>query len=466
MVKVIIPVVVMMVIILCKKIPKIGGNIHVALIVAGVLSLITGGVYSVVEWAGAWIDGINRIAWVIALSIVGSVYAETQVKLGTMETIMGALKARFQNSPRALTISIVLALVVAGSLLGDAIAASTVIGVLTIGVLADMKLSGEKICAIIVMGASAGSIMPPISQAFALSSSLVEADPDAVVRIGYGTISVIVVFVCLYVGIFMVTKDVKLSEDSIAAHQGQTASQILRKNWTTLIPLFVLIVIIFFRTVSVPGIQFDFVPEVLGYIMVGENTSLVDALGQITILNGLTNGIVLSLLFVAVLAFFFPKVRCDWKDTLSTGIKNVNVTVKIQLCAAFMLGSFYAGGQIEAVQVFAQGLNSNVLKLGGAFALVLMGMLTGSQSTSQNVVFSFFGPALLNSGVSKPNTAVAGAHLATAGQGLPPADLTTFAVAGIVGGLLGKKVDPLKSMFYCMPMCLLMAAIGILFLYI
>lgn len=466
MVKVIIPVAVMMVIILCKKIPKIGGNIHAALIVAGLLSLLTGGVFSVVEWVGAWVDGINRIAWVIALSIVGSIYAETQVKLGTMETIMGALKARFQNSPRALTISIILALVVSGSLLGDAIAASTVIGVLTIGVLADMKLSGEKICAIIVMGASAGSIMPPISQGFALSSSLVEANPDAVVRIGYGTIAVIVVFVCLYVGIFLITKDVKLSEDSLATHQGQTAGQILRKNWTTLIPLCLLIVVIFFRTISVPGIQFDFVPDVLNYIRVSENQSILDVINNITILNGFTNGIVLSILFVTVVAFFFPKVRSDWKETLSIGMGNVKVTVKIQLCAAFMLGSFYAGGQIDAVQVFAHGLDSNVLKIGGAAAMVLMGMLTGSQSTSQNVVFSFFGPALINSGVSKLHTAVAGAHLAAAGQGLPPADLTTFAVAGIVGGLLGKKVDPLKSMFYCMPMCLLLAAIGILFLYI
>ena len=50
MIKVIIPVVVMMAIILCKKIPKIGGNIHVALIAAGILSLLTGGVFSVVEW--------------------------------------------------------------------------------------------------------------------------------------------------------------------------------------------------------------------------------------------------------------------------------------------------------------------------------------------------------------------------------------------------------------------------------
>lgn len=466
MVKVIIPVAVMMVIILWKKIPKVGGNIHAALIVAGVLSLILGGVYSVVDWVGAWVDGIDRIAWVIALSIVGSVYAETQVKLGTMETIMGALKAKFQNSPRALTVSIVLALVVSGSLLGDAIAASTIIGVLTIGVLADMNLSGEKICAIIVMGASAGSIMPPISQGFALSSSLVEADPDAVVRIGYGTIAVIVVFICLYVGLFMVKKGTKLSSDSVAAHEGQTASQILRNNWITLVPLLILVVVIFFRTVSVPGLQFDFVPDVLSFIQVAEGVSILDVMKNITILNGFTNGIVLSILFVTVVAFLFPKVRCEWRETFSTGMSNVKVTVQIQLCAAFMLGSFYAGGQIEAVQDFALGLDVNLLKIGGALAMILMGMLTGSQSTSQNVVFSFFGPAVINTGVSKVHTAVAGAHLAASGQGLPPADLTTFAVAGIVGGLLGKKVDPLKSMFYCMPMCILLAVIGIVFLYI
>ena len=257
-----------------------------------------------------------------------------------------------------------------------------------------------------------------------------------------------------------------MSPDAAASHQGQTAGQILKNNWITLVPLMVLVVVIFFRTIGVPQIQFDFVPDILGYIKVSENLSILDVLKNITILNGVTNGIVLSILFVTIIAFLFPKVRCDWKDTLSTSVKNVKVTVLIHLCAAVMLGSFYAGGQIEAVQEFALGLDTNLLKIGGAMAMVLMGMLTGSQSTSQNVVFSFFGPALVNTGVSKIHSAVAGAHLASAGQGLPPADLTTFAVAGIVGGLLGKKVDPLKSMFYCVPMCLLLAAIGILFLYI
>ena len=121
---------------------------------------------------------------------------------------------------------------------------------------------------------------------------------------------------------------------------------------------------------------------------------------------------------------------------------------------------------MDAVQEFAMGLNSNVLKIGGAAAMMLMGMLTGSQSTAQNVVFTFFGPALVAAGRSLDYTAVAGAHLAAAGMGMPPVDLTTFVVAGIVGGILGKKVDPLKSMLYMLPMCICMAAVGFVFMYI
>lgn len=98
--------------------------------------------------------------------------------------------------------------------------------------------------------------------------------------------------------------------------------------------------------------------------------------------------------------------------------------------------------------------------------MILLGMLTGSQSTTQNVVFSFFGPALVAFGLNPTYAAVAGAHLASAGQGLPPADLTTFVVVGIVASQFGKKVDPLKSMFYSMPMCICFAAVGMAFLYL
>lgn len=99
MITVLIPVGVMLAVILCKKIPKIGGNVQVALVLAGILSLVLGGVYQPTAWCGALIDGMDRLAWVICLSIFGSIYAETQVRLGTMETVMGALKAKFGKSP-------------------------------------------------------------------------------------------------------------------------------------------------------------------------------------------------------------------------------------------------------------------------------------------------------------------------------------------------------------------------------
>lgn len=98
--------------------------------------------------------------------------------------------------------------------------------------------------------------------------------------------------------------------------------------------------------------------------------------------------------------------------------------------------------------------------------MALIGMLTGSQSTAQNVVFSFFGPALIAIGLKPTFVALAGANLAAAGQGLPPADLTTFVVAGIVGGMLGKKVNPIRAMIYMLPMCLSLLAMGLILLYL
>lgn len=468
MITVLIPVCVLLTVILCKKIPKIGGNVNVALLLAGILALLLGGIYTPVHWMWAWIDGIDKIAWVICLSIFGSIYAETQVQLGTMETIMGALKAKFGKSPRMLVICIIIALVLAGSLLGDAIAASTVIGVLTIGTLAATGMTAEVICFIIVLGASLGSIMPPISQSLSMASALVATDVDPVMRIGYFTIFAIVVLALLYVIIFYVKKDstiVEYDENGNEIMNKEKASHILARNWKSLIPLILLILIVFFRTINHPTLKFDLVPETLNHILIGEKP-LVEFLSSITILKGLSNGIVLSIIFVTAISFCFVKVRSEAKNTVSQGLNNVKVTVGLQLCAAFMLGSFYAGGQIDAVQVFAQGLNENIFKFGGAAAMALIGMLTGSQSTAQNVVFSFFGPALVNLGLDPTHVAVAGAHLAAAGQGLPPADLTAFVVAGIVGGMMGKKVDPIKSMLYMMPMCILLFVVGMIFLYV
>ena len=457
MIKVIIPVIALLVIILCKKIPKIGGNVNVGLFTAGALSLLLGGVFNPVDWFGAWINGVDQLAWVICLSIFGSIYASTQVKLGTIDTIMGYLKARFEKSPRVLIVCIIIVLV-----LGDAIAASTVIGVLTIGVLASMGISGEKITCLIVMGASMGSLMPPISQAFALSSALTNTEPDLVLRYGYVTVPIIVVLMCIYANIIFINKKTKIPHQNINGKP----FEIIKENWSSLIPLILLIVIVVFRTTTIGGVHFDLVPEVLGKVMISENLDLYTALSQISILKGVSNGIVLSIIFVTIISCLFPKVRGEAKECVVEGMKNVKTTVLIQVCAGFMLGCFYAGGQIEAVQAFAQGLNEHLLKIGGAGSMALIGMLTGSQSTAQNVIFSFFGPALISIGMDPVQVAAAGAHLAAGGMGLPPADLTTFCVAGIVGSMIGKEVDPIKSMIMMIPMCLLMITVGMILLYI
>ena len=170
MIAVVIPVCFLLLVVLWKKFPLIGGNINAALLLTGVLTLILGAVSDPADWIAAWIDGLNRMAWIMALSITGGIFAEISVQLGTVDTIIGALTAKFRSHPRILVVCIIATLVLAGSLLGDAIAASTVVGILTFGILVSMNLENEKIAAIDMMGASVGSIAPPLTQDVALPS--------------------------------------------------------------------------------------------------------------------------------------------------------------------------------------------------------------------------------------------------------------------------------------------------------
>ncbi|MGL4790459.1 MAG: hypothetical protein ACRCW1_03535, partial [Anaerotignaceae bacterium] len=135
MVGVAIPILVLLIVVLCKKIPVIGGKINVALALTGALTFILSGIFDLNVWLGAWVDGLDRLAWIMALSMVGSIFAEISLRLGTIDTIMGVFIAKFGNRPRVLIVCILFSLTLAGSLLGDAIAASAVIGMLTIGIL-------------------------------------------------------------------------------------------------------------------------------------------------------------------------------------------------------------------------------------------------------------------------------------------------------------------------------------------
>lgn len=458
---VIIPIAVLLAVVLIKKIPYIGGNISIGLLLAGFTPLLVGGVYSPLTWLTAWLDGLDRIAWLLFLCFIGCLYGETQVELGTLDTVLRSLRARFGHSPRGLVACTFIVLVIAGSLLGEAIASATIVGILAVKSLKEMGLSAEKICAILVMGACMGSIMPPVSQAMFLSASLMGINPDQVVGTGYFTVGIGCILVLLYICLFLVKKDFRLDESLIPK---ESAGQILLSNWQNLIPLCVLIFLVLLA--SLPNeLKVTVIPNLLNLIKVN-GQPLMSWLSGVFLLKGLTNNVVIILLFVTIFACFFPRVRKNWRGTLVRGAKNVWACTSIQLAAALMLGAFYCAGQIDTVKEFALGLNENLIKLGGSASMTLLGMLTGAQSTAQNAIFSWFGPVLTELGVSPVHAAIAGSHVALAGQGAPPADTVTFCIAGVVGGILKEKVDPLKSMFYSLPFCIYLFIVGIIFLYI
>jgi len=470
MLQVVVAIVVLLSVAMFKWIPKIGGNVAAGLVLAGVVTMLLSGNFGLTHWVLAFIDGLDRMAWIMGLAIVGGIMAEISVRLGTVDTIIGALNAKFGTRPRMLVVCIILVLTLSGSLLGDATASAAVIGTLTFGILASMGMELEKVSAIIMMGCAIGSIMPPMTQAIALSATLVGTDPDPVVNLGYFTVSICLVVCCVYAGLILVKKDNKIGSnpDIHIEPSTKTAGQIMKENWRSLMPMSFLIVVILLRTL--PFIKFDLGPTVLKAISfkVGESsTTLYDFIASTTILKGFSNGIVLSITCALIFAFVgFKEIRSNAGAVLTTGIKNVWACLSVQLCCSFMLGAFYYCGSIDAVTEFAMGLQNDLLKIGGAAAMCLVGMLTGSQSTTQNAIFSFFGPALVATGMNPTFAALAGANLAASGQGMPPADLTTFVICGMMSAQLGKKVNPVKSMIYSMPMCIVFLIIGMVLLYI
>lgn len=194
---------------------------------------------------------------------------------------------------------------------------------------------------------------------------------------------------------------------------------------------------------------------------------MYDFLSSITIVKGFINGIVLAILTAIVFAFFcFGSLRKEAGDIINIGLKSVWSCVSLLICCSWMIGAFYDCGSIDAVTAFAAGLDPNVLIFGGVVAMMLIGMLTGSQSTTQNSLFSFFGPALVAIGINPTHAAMAEAVLAQGGQGMPPADLCMFVICGMMSAQLGKNVNPIKAMFYSFPMCIIYIVAGLLLIYI
>lgn len=440
-----------------EKIPFVGGKVTYALIIAGLLALLMGGVFNPLQWVLAWIDGIDKLAWIMALNIFGSIYAASQTEMKTLDLVLNVARVSLGRSPKGLIVAIILVLGLAGSLLGDSVASATVVGILVIGILSDMQISAAGIGCIIMMGASLGSIMPPITQAVFLASSLAQVDTTPVVNISYITVGIGFV-ICTIYAVFAFVKIKALPEHLIP---NKTAGQIMHGNWHLMLPLAVLILLVILQTAA--GI--NLVQMATGPLM--------GWLSNITILKGLSNNIVTFLITATLVSLFFKPVRKNLPKVVKNGVVGALPAVKVELGAALLLGAFYAAGQIEAVQAFAASMEAGALKVSGGLGILLISALTGSQSTGQNTIFSFLAPALTSVGVDPVHAAVASAHIASGGQAFPPVSAPALAISAVVESILvqklGKdagKVDPIRVMVLTLPMSIYFVIVGFLFLFI
>lgn len=446
MYELLIPLLLLFIIALVKQIPKIGGNIKVALIVAALSSALLSGL-GIGETLLAFVDGIDRLSWVILLSVFGSLYAESQTKLGAMDTTLDTLRSLFGNSPRGLITAIFITLIIAGSFLGDAIAAATVIGFLVINSLHELKLKPEQMGMIILVGASIGSIMPPISQGVFLSASLVGIEPSPVVKLAYLTVAI--------GGLFAILESFRFVRGkSLPDHLKTKKSffQILKERWSTLIPLFVLVLIVLLNTLFEYNIFTEW--AIFAFVL--------QPLSEIPIIQGVTNHVVSAIGVAIIVSFLFASVRKETVNVVKGGMKKVSQTVQIQLSAGLMVGVFYASGLIEKVAAMTEGLSASVMKIGGAISIVVVGMLTGSQTTAQTVNVTFLAPILEKMSVDPTLIALGASHIAAAGQNMPPVGLTAFVICGLIGGILNREVDPIKVMVLALPNSLYFLAVGLL----
>jgi preprotein translocase SecE subunit len=73
MLQVVVAIVVLLSIALFKWIPKIGGNVAAGLVAAGVVTMLLSGNFGLTHWVLAFIDGLDRMAWIMGLAIVGGI---------------------------------------------------------------------------------------------------------------------------------------------------------------------------------------------------------------------------------------------------------------------------------------------------------------------------------------------------------------------------------------------------------
>lgn len=425
--------------------PRIGGDVRLALLAAGVSAALLQGL-PLTDWPMAIIDGIDRLSWVIWLSLFGSLYAETQLRIGAMRTTLDLLGALFGRSPAGLVCAVIITLVLGGSLLGDAIAASAVVGFLVVRSLAELGISGERIAAIILLGALVGSGMPPISQSFIMAAAFTGIAPEAVMN-PWGYVTMLVTLaVALANGIWLV-RGRRMPAGLATLPPAMTT---LHRGAPSLLPLGVLLVMV--TLLSGGWLSFAALP---GYA----------ALSTTPVLKGIAFSVVLAIIVATLFTLPYRQVRGDLPAVCTNALKKVAKTVQIQLCAGAMIGLFHHAGLLGLIRDFATQLDVATMKLGGGLAVVLVGMVTGSQTTAQTAIVGVMAPTMVDLGLDPVAVAIGAAHLAMAGQAMPPVGLTTFVVAGLIGGILNVRVDPLRAMLLSVPLSLCFLAFGALYWY-
>lgn len=112
---------------------------------------------------------------------MGSLFATLQIEMGSIGLILDLLCILFGKSAQSLTTAVMITLFFAGSIMGTTLAVATTVGILVIPILNDMKLKPEMISAMIISGASTGSIIPSVSNSVVFAAGLMGVDASAVI---------------------------------------------------------------------------------------------------------------------------------------------------------------------------------------------------------------------------------------------------------------------------------------------
>ena len=445
MMSVAIPILVLFVLVLVP-LPFVKKDVTVAFLVTAVVSILMGGTGFKAFLDGA-VKGIDGISWVLFLIIFASIYTQSQFVLGSVETVLNLFRSIFGQSTKGLITAILLTLVLAGSIIGSATASAAVVGILVIAVLNEAQVKPDKIGAILLMGSILGSIMPPITQAVFLASSLLKVNMDPVVNKTYFTAALGVIIALATCRRYAEID--KLPQELIP---DKKPGRILAEDWTPLIPVMVFAILVFLRAVNIDLLKpTDFIWNVTK---------------KIPILRAFTNRFVQSMIVATLIGMCYPKVFKSIGTWLPKGVKTVWKPSLSLISAGIMIGAFQASGMVDKIIAFAKTLSPAAIKLGSGGSLLLMGMLTGSQSTSQSSLVPLVGPILVNAGGVDPSDAALGlAHLAMAGQSFPPVCLLSIMLAGLISSEVGKESDAVKIMLLSLPVTMYFAAVGFLALF-